>query len=73
MLQIANDRFFYNTGDESHNYELRITVGDKFFVADDPYNKELCLEFEKQFQAAGFKTRVAQHGETKQWSVAIIG
>ena len=72
MLQIANDKFFYNTGDDSHNYGLRIVVGDKFCAAD-PYNEELCLELEKYFQAVGFKTRVAQHGETKQWSVAIIG
>lgn len=73
MLQIENNGFFYNIGDESHNYGVRIVVGDKFFVANDPYNKESCLELEKHFQAAGFKTRVAQHGETKEWSVAIIG
>lgn len=72
MLQIKNNRLFYNTGDETHSYELEITVGDKF-CATNPYSKEECLELEKQFQAAGFKTRVAQHGETKEWSVAIIG
>ncbi len=64
MLQIKNNRLFYNTGDKVHGYELRIAVG---------YSKEECLELEKQFRAAGFETRVAQHGETKEWSVAIIG
>ena len=72
MLQIKNNRLFYNTGDEVHGYELRIAVGDSFCGAD-PYSKEECLELEKQFRAAGFETRVAQHGETKEWSVAIIG
>lgn len=50
----------------------RLMVGDKLY-AGDPYSKEDCLELEKELRKAGFKTRVAQHGETKEWSVAIIG
>lgn len=50
----------------------RLMVGDKL-CAGDPYSKEDCLELEKELRKAGFKTRAAQHGETKEWSVAIIG
>lgn len=50
----------------------RLMIGDKL-CAGDPYSEEDCLELEKELCKAGFKTRVAQHGETKEWSVAIIG
>ena len=50
----------------------QIMIGDKL-EASNPYSRKQCEILEEQLNNAGFITRVAKHGETKKWSVAIIG
>lgn len=50
-----------------------IEIGDKLYCSYDPYDKDMCLELEKELNSHGFVTRVGQNIDSKMWSVAIIG
>ena len=70
MLTTQDNRLYYTY--DKHQVQLfEPKIGDKFWDATEPYNKDKCLELEKMLRDAGFNTRVAQ-GEDKRWSVAII-
>lgn len=49
-----------------------VNIGDKIYGINSLSRKD-CLEVEKILQNYGFKTRMAQNAESKEWSVAIIG
>lgn len=57
--------------DLTHCYEIK--VGDKLYCPCNPYNKDICLELEKELNLHGFITKVGQNIDSKVWSVAIIG
>lgn len=75
MFDIKNNRviFKHTIGAEKEIVLNKITVGDKFWDATNPYDKYRCLKIEQMLNKCGFKTRMAQNCEDERWSVAIVG
>ena len=84
ITKTEDNRWAYDFSGVYHHTELptaaydqraighQVMIGDKL-VASNPYSRKQCEILEKELNDAGFVTRIANHGETKVWSVAIIG